>query len=91
MAYNIPTLLIISSELWAIREEAIPYFQELERVGILLYKPKEAVVKVEEVFDDLAAWWSSTEVQSIREKFVNNYAFGSKNWLKIWVDELVRL
>jgi putative transferase (TIGR04331 family) len=91
MAYNIPTLLFISAALWEIRDEAIPYFQELERAGILLYKEEDAVIKVEEIFDNPAIWWFSNEVQSIRKRFMNNFAFGSDNWLKIWVDELVHL
>ena len=88
MSYNIPTLLFIDIKHWKIQDEAVFYFQELERVGIFLNDSKTAAEKVVQVFNDPSAWWYSVEVQSVREKFINKFALASDNWLNEWMDVL---
>ncbi len=91
MAFNVPTLLFIDPAQWKIRADAAPYYQKLERVGILSWGPKKAALKVAEIYDDTTAWWSSNEIQSVREEFVNRFALGSDNWLRMWVNKLMSL
>jgi len=91
MVFNVPTLLFIDPKQWKICADAAPFYQELERVGILSWEPREAALKVIEIYDDTIAWWFSNEIQSVRKDFISRFALGSENWLRIWVDKLVHL
>ena len=44
---------------------------------ILFYNPKEASMHVNLVSSDINKWWQSSELQNLRNDFVNHYALTS--------------
>jgi len=88
MAANVPTVLFWDPELWGIRDEARPHFEDLSRTGVLWQLPEEAAAHVEQILDDPWAWWGSTEVQEVRLQFVERYALARKDWADCWARAL---
>ena len=54
--------------------EAKPYYQLLRNVGILNDTPEQAADLIAMHWDDLGAWWYTSEVQEARKSFCNQYA-----------------
>ncbi|MDG6249886.1 LIC12162 family protein, partial [Methanocalculus sp.] len=74
LAKNIPTIIFWNTEHWELRSSALPYFKQLEKVGIFHQNPYLAAVKVSEIWDDVTSWWYNAEVQEARKVFCNQYA-----------------
>jgi len=70
---DIPTVLIWNPKHMEIRDAAIPYFDELKRVGIFHNTPESAALHVSEVWDDVDAWWKSKPVRDALEQFKSQY------------------
>jgi putative transferase (TIGR04331 family) len=87
MALNFPTIIFWNSKHWEIRESAIPYFEKLKSVGIFHETPESAAIQMCAVWDDVAAWWNSQSVQSVRQDFCKQYARRPKKP----IDEMARL
>ncbi len=90
-AANYPTLLFWNPEHWELRQTAQPYFEGLIKAGILHYTPESAATKVNEIYADPISWWNQPEVQAAKDKFCNEFAFTSDNWLREWKTELSSL
>lgn len=75
MSLNFPTIIFWNKSHWELRSEAIPFFEELKSVGIFHESPEEAAKKMISVWEDVAGWWNSYEVQVVRRKFCDRYAF----------------
>ncbi|MCW7462969.1 LIC12162 family transferase [Leptospira limi] len=71
---NIPTIVFWNPEHWELRESAVPYFEELKRVGIFHDTPKSAALHAEKIWDHLDVWWNSEIVQLVRERFCRRYS-----------------
>lgn len=74
LSQNIPTIIFWNPALWELREEAIPYFESLKSVGIFHENALTAAAKLEEIWDDVIAWWDRPEVQEARANFCYRYA-----------------
>ena len=74
MSLNFPTLIFWNPKHWELRDSAIPYFEQLKSVGIFHETPESAARQMAAVWDDVAAWWGSEAVQSVRSKFCERYA-----------------
>lgn len=85
---NIPTVLFWDPQRWEVRDEALPYFESLRRVGILWDSPEAAAAKVEAVYDEPWTWWESNAVQEARRTFVDRYALGRTDCVDCWVKAL---
>ncbi|MBM9577312.1 transferase, LIC12162 family protein [Leptospira sp. 201903070] len=70
---NIPTIIYWNPKYWEIREEAKPYFQSLEKVGIFHPNPKEASKFLTQQWDRIDLWWNQEDVQNARMEFLNRY------------------
>ncbi len=88
LAANVPTVMFWDPQRWEIRDEAVPYFEELRRAGILWNSPEEAAVKVKAICHDPELWWRGQEIQQARSIFVDRYAREKKNWLDDWTKRL---
>ena len=75
-------MIFWNSNHWEIRDAAIPYFDELKRVGIFHETPESAALHVSEVWDDVDAWWWSEKVQATRKSFCQVYSKPIKNYRK---------
>ena len=79
LAYNIPTIIFWDPNRWELSEDAIPYFSELEAVGIFHKCPKSAAHKINEVWDDVDGWWYSDKVQIARASLCSRFARSPQN------------
>ena len=74
LALNIPTICFWNHGFDHLIPEAKPYYQLLQNVGILHDTPEQAANLIAMHWDNLSAWWSSTELQEARNIFCNQYA-----------------
>jgi putative transferase (TIGR04331 family) len=84
LSANFPTLFFWRPDSFELRNSAQPDYDELLEVGIFHRSPESAAAKVNEIFQDPLAWWYSSHVQEIREKFCRNYAWTKKTWCMDW-------
>lgn len=74
LAWNVPTIIFWNPAHWELRADAIPYIELLKSVGIFHETPESAAQKMTAVWDDVASWWGSEDVQSARTKFCERYS-----------------
>lgn len=71
---NIPTIIFWNPHHSEFDERAIPYFSKLKEAGIFHESPESAALKVAEIWDDVAGWWTGFEVQDARNYFCNYFS-----------------
>jgi len=74
LTWNIPTIMFWNPEHWELKEQAKPYFELLEKIGIFHTTPQSAAKKMIEIWDDVDDWWYSSETQKARKVFIDQYA-----------------
>lgn len=70
---NIPTVIYWNPGHWELRDSAIPYFEDLKRVGIFHDAPVRAARHVSAIWDDVDAWWTSPAVREVVGRFKARY------------------
>jgi putative transferase (TIGR04331 family) len=75
LARGIPSVLFCDLAVTPLRETAIPYYDELRRVGIFHDTPASAADHVNRIWDDVGEWWTSDEVQIVLERFTERYCY----------------
>ncbi len=70
---NVPTVLYWNPNHWELRDSAIPYFDDLKRVGIFHETPESAARHVAAIWDDVDAWWTSPAVREVLARFKARY------------------
>ncbi len=88
LAANFPTLIFWNPRLFDIRPQVASVFGRLRDAGVLHETPMSAARLLNRISGDVAAWWSTSDVQSAREAFIHEYARGSKDWMAIWSETL---
>jgi len=68
-----------------------PYLDDLRRLKILHDTPESAAEFINEIYEDPLPWWMSSELQKVNNKFCHLFARTSKNWMKEWKQELIKL
>ncbi|MDF1795456.1 MAG: LIC12162 family protein [Coxiellaceae bacterium] len=76
---GIPTVMFWDPEHWELRDSALPFFDELERVGVFHKSPISAAQHVVDVWDSVESWWSSEAVQCAVNKFSGRYCHYKKD------------
>ncbi|MFA5774455.1 MAG: LIC12162 family protein [Ilumatobacteraceae bacterium] len=71
---NIPTLITWDESFVQLRQEALPYFQNLEEVGIFHRSPQSFVDHLSKNWTDVESWWSGKDVQAARKSFCDQYS-----------------
>ena len=84
LAANRPMLAYWKPSHWEVREEALPYLEELRQAGILLEFPEAAAGRTVELHPNPSEWWNSRPVQEARERFVQRYALSETKWEQQW-------
>lgn len=79
---NIPTIIFWNPNHWELRDSAIPYFEELKRVGIFHESPASAARHVTDIWDHVDEWWSSASVQRTLKQFKARYCDLPNNLLE---------
>jgi putative transferase (TIGR04331 family) len=74
LSQNIPTLAFWQNDFDHLRESAKPYYQLLVDAGIVHLTSESVAQKVNEVWDDVNAWWLRDNVQDARLRFCERYA-----------------
>jgi putative transferase (TIGR04331 family) len=78
---NIPCIVLDMEEPELLREEVLPYIDELKNVGIYHHSTKSAAEHVKIIWNDVDAWWESDEVQTVLERFKNKFCKKTTNQL----------
>ena len=73
LAMRIPTVLFCDLNTTPLNGGAIPYYDELKRVGIMHDSPESAANHVNLVWDRVDDWWLDGDIQSVVHKFSLNY------------------
>ena len=70
---DIPTVIFWNPSYYELRDAAIPYFEDLKKVGIFHETPKLAAEHVGKIWDNVGQWWYSEPVRNILTKFKKTY------------------
>jgi putative transferase (TIGR04331 family) len=89
-AANFPTILFWDPHYWEIRLEAQAYFDDLRSAGILHDTPESAASMINNIYNDPASWWEQDEVQEAKDKFCEQFALTSSNYLSEWRKFFIR-
>lgn len=81
LALGIPSVLFCDLKVTPLRDTAIPYYDELKRVGIFHDTPESAAAHVNVIWDDVDAWWTSADVQEVLARFNKQYCHHPENLL----------
>ena len=84
LASNTPTILFWNPAHWRFRAAAIPFVEDLYKMGILHYDPGSAAQKLEEIYDYVDEWWHEDERQRVRIAFCERYAWTTSHWRRHW-------
>ena len=72
---NVPTVIFWNPRHNEWRASAIPYFEDLRRVGIFHESPESAAKHVNRIWDNINAWWETPELQAVLQRFAKRYCF----------------
>lgn len=81
MIVKIPTVIFWNPQHSELRASAIPYFEDLKRVGIFHESPESAAEHVNRVWDNVNGWWESPELQAVLHGFTTRYCFQPEDLL----------
>lgn len=84
MAANIPVICIWPKDIWAMCDQAEPYFNLLKNAGILHYDGISAAEIINSISSDIISWWESELIQNARLSWKFNFAKTGKNWRRQW-------
>lgn len=73
IASNIPTVLFWDPHASPLRASAVPFLEELMRVGVFHESPRSAAEHVNNVWDDVDAWWNSAPVRQASAHFTDRF------------------
>jgi len=92
IAMNIPVIVFGDKKTFELRDSAVPYYEELQRVGVFHWAPETAAVTVNAIYEGVEVWWSEPERQVAVRRLAHRYARTSPHAVKEWskfVDHLV--
>ena len=78
---DVPTVMFWKPEHWELRDAAIPFFEDLKRVGIFHETPQSAAHHIANIWDDVDGWWQSPEVRDVITRFTQQYCHLPDNLL----------
>ncbi|TYO98359.1 putative transferase (TIGR04331 family) [Geothermobacter ehrlichii] len=84
LSMNVPTIIFGNPDLFKIRDAAKPFYEELERVGVLHYSPESVATKLNEIYSKVDDWWGDQIRQTAVQKFKKNFALTSNTPIQDW-------
>jgi putative transferase (TIGR04331 family) len=85
---NIPTVVFVNPECWEFRDSVQPFMDQLREIGILHDTPQSAALHINNTVNHIENWWSGNDLQTIRMKFCQNYAYTDKYWRDVWAETI---
>jgi putative transferase (TIGR04331 family) len=73
LAMDIPTVMVWRPDHSELREQAVPHFELLKKVGIFHESAESAAVHINAVWDDVDGWWQSRALQQAVTAFCDIY------------------
>ncbi len=74
LAANVPTVAFWHQEQWGMEEATLSVLAVLRKAGMVHASAEEAAAHVNTVWNDVASWWHSPEVQAARKLWLQHYA-----------------
>jgi putative transferase (TIGR04331 family) len=87
---NKPTILFWRDSNHELKPEAVNYYENLKRVGILHSNPRAAAEVLNEIYEDVETWWNNHERQIAVREFCDNFAYVPPNSLEIFGEILLK-
>ena len=81
---NIPTVCFYDVDAYRFRSDAKRLLEDLVDAGVLHLSGESAALHVNEIENDVGAWWQRDDVQAARENFAKQFANFSTDWKLIW-------
>lgn len=81
LALGIPSVLLCDLNISTLRDAAVPYYEDLKRVGIFHETPESAAAHVNQIWNDVDSWWTSALVQDVLARFRTQYCYRPNNLL----------
>ena len=78
---NVPTVIFWNPNHWELRDSAVPYFEDLKRIGVFHETPESAARHVAAVWDEVDSWWNSPDVLEVLKRFKERYCYLSHDLL----------
>lgn len=85
MAADKPSVIFHVPGMYTPRPDVLAYSSLLQKAGILFTDATAAANHVDNIHNDIFAWWGSPEVQHARTEFVNRFAKTQGDWAQAWV------
>ena len=79
LSLNVPFIAFLHNKTEHLRDSAKPYYNLLEKEGIIHYSVDSAIFKFNEIYENIDKWWKSDNVQGARNIFCKKFARTSKN------------
>jgi putative transferase (TIGR04331 family) len=76
---NLPTIVLLNKKFDELRVSSKPYFDILEKAGILFYDPILAANKINKIWENVGAWWNNQKVKAAVNIFCKKFSQKSKN------------
>tara|TARA_B100000780_G_scaffold155630_2_gene108834 strand:+ start:4227 stop:5999 length:1773 start_codon:yes stop_codon:yes gene_type:complete len=86
LASNIPMLIYIQPDINLLEPKTKKYFKEFRKLGIFHNSPVSLSNMLKRIHKDPSKWWFSEKIQTIRKKYVNEFAIVNKNL----VDDIIK-
>ena len=74
LAANIPVIIFCPTDKNPLREQAIPYFEELKKSKIFHETTESVSEHLNKIWNEIDEWWNKKDVQNVRKKFCQKYA-----------------
>ncbi|MBQ7617480.1 MAG: hypothetical protein IJS50_01265 [Desulfovibrio sp.] len=74
MAANVPLVLFFELKAWPVDADFAEFLKKMQSLGIFHDTPESCARYCQEIYPETLAWWSSQEVQELRQAFCQRYA-----------------
>lgn len=84
LACDAPTIAFWDPGEYPMTPAAQPFFDALRAAGILFDAPREAALRVNQIWHRIRDWWIEPGVQRARDGFARQFARTSRTWRREW-------
>jgi len=83
---NKPTIILGVFEHWEIENFFHPLIDDMLKVKMIFFDPKDAANHINQIAKDVDNWWYSTPVERVKKNFLDLCANAKKNYDSEWAD-----
>ncbi|MDD5091766.1 MAG: LIC12162 family protein [Candidatus Wallbacteria bacterium] len=85
MARNIPTVIFFDPSIYRFTPEMDRFIQRMRSLGIVHDSGASAAAHINRFHGRMSEWWEQSDVQLLREEFVDQYARQCPDWQNEWI------